>query len=58
MILNDEYILTTSCNNGVYGNKWVLDSGCTLYMTFQEDWFNSYDTSGGTVVMGNNTTCK
>ena len=33
---DDDYILTTSCNNGVYNNKWILDSGCTLRMTFQK----------------------
>ncbi|KAH0656305.1 hypothetical protein KY285_031187 [Solanum tuberosum] len=55
---SDDYVLITSCNSGVYDNKWVLDSGCTLYMTFRKDWFSSYETSGGTVLMGNNATCK
>ena len=55
---DDDYVLTTSCNNGVYNNKWILDSGCTLHMTFRKDWFNSYETSRGTVLMGNNATCK
>uniref|UniRef100_A0A0V0HU82 Putative ovule protein n=1 Tax=Solanum chacoense TaxID=4108 RepID=A0A0V0HU82_SOLCH len=55
---DDDYVLTTSCNSGVYDNKWVLDSGCTLHMTFRRDWFSSYETSRGTVLMGNNATCK
>ncbi|KAH0640081.1 hypothetical protein KY285_036667 [Solanum tuberosum] len=55
---DDDYVLTTSCNSGVYDNKWVLDSGCTLRMTFRRDWFSSNETSGGTVLMGNNATCK
>ena len=55
---NDDYVLTTSCNNEVYNNKWILDSGCTLHMTFRKDWFSSYETSKGTVLMGNNATCK
>ncbi|KAH0652718.1 hypothetical protein KY289_030396 [Solanum tuberosum] len=45
-------------SNEVYDNKWVLDSGCTLHMTFRRDWFSSYETSGGTVLIGNNATCK
>lgn len=32
---DDDYVLITSCNNGVYDNNWVLDSGCTLHMTFR-----------------------
>ncbi|KAH0715231.1 hypothetical protein KY284_008136 [Solanum tuberosum] len=55
---DDDYVLTTSCNHGVYDNKWALDSVCTLHMTFQRDWFSSYETSRGTVLMGNNATCK
>ena len=55
---DDDYVLTTSCNNGFYDNKWILDSGCTLHMTFRRDWFSSYETSRGTVLMGNNATCK
>jgi len=55
---DNDYVLTTSCNNNSsYGNKWVLDSACTLHMTFRKDWFSSYEKSGGTVVMGNNATC-
>ncbi|KAH0678662.1 hypothetical protein KY284_019747 [Solanum tuberosum] len=55
---DDNYVLTTSCNSEVYDNKWVLDSSCTLHMIFRRDWFNSYEISGGTVLMGNNATCK
>ncbi|KAH0686332.1 hypothetical protein KY289_017085 [Solanum tuberosum] len=55
---DDDYVLTTSCNSEVYDNKWVLDSGCTLHMTFRRDWFSSYETSGGIVLMGNSATCK
>ncbi|KAH0712532.1 hypothetical protein KY289_008491 [Solanum tuberosum] len=55
---NDDYVLTPSCNSGVHDNKWVLESGYTLHMTFQKDWFRSYETSRGTVLMGNNATCK
>ena len=31
---DDDYVLTKSCNIGIYDNNWVLDSGCTLHMTF------------------------
>ncbi|KAH0653063.1 hypothetical protein KY289_030741 [Solanum tuberosum] len=55
---DDDYVLATSCNNGVYDNKWGLDSGCTMHMTFRRDWFSSHETSGGTVLMGNNAICK
>ncbi|KAH0773644.1 hypothetical protein KY290_010781 [Solanum tuberosum] len=27
-------------------------------MTFRRDWFSIYETSGGTVLTGNNATCK
>ena len=40
---DDDYVLTTSCDSGFYDNKWVLDSGCTLHMTFQTDWFSIYE---------------
>ncbi|KAH0661104.1 hypothetical protein KY290_027072 [Solanum tuberosum] len=55
---NDNYVLTTSCNSGVYANNWLLNFGYTLHMTFRRYWFSSYETSGGTVLMGNNATCK
>ena len=55
---NDDYILTTSCNGRVYDNKWILNSGCTLHITFLRDWFSSYETRGRTALMGNNATCK
>ncbi|KAH0773643.1 hypothetical protein KY290_010780 [Solanum tuberosum] len=55
---DEDYVLTTSCNSGVYDNKWSLDFGCTLHMTFRRDWFSSYETSGGTVLTGNIATCK
>ncbi|KAH0672246.1 hypothetical protein KY284_023333 [Solanum tuberosum] len=45
-------------SNEVYDNKWVLDSGCTLYMTFRRDWLSNYEISGGTILIGNNATCK
>lgn len=31
---DNKYILTISCNSGFYGNEWVVDSDCKLYMTF------------------------
>lgn len=30
----DEYILTTLRNSGVYDNKWVLNSNCTMQTAF------------------------
>ena len=33
---DDDYVLTISCNSGAYDNKWIVDSGCTLHMTFRK----------------------
>ncbi|XP_069150521.1 uncharacterized protein [Solanum lycopersicum] len=49
---------SSSYSSEVYGNKWVLDTGCTFHMTFRIDWFSNYIISRGTSLMGNNATYK
>ena len=34
---DDDCVLTTSCNSGVYDNKWDLELNCTLHMKFLRD---------------------
>lgn len=39
--------------------KWILDSGCSYHMSPNRKWFTTYeDINGGTVLMGNNHSCK
>ncbi|PHT53674.1 hypothetical protein CQW23_08136 [Capsicum baccatum] len=40
-------------------NEWVLDSGCTFHMSPNRDWFTTYESfNGGLVLMGNDAQCK
>jgi len=40
-------------------HQWLLDSGCSYHMTPYRDWFSSYDSiEGGVVLLGNNVSCK
>jgi hypothetical protein len=40
-------------------NKWVLVTACTFHMSLKRDWFANYElVNGGSVLMGNNVTCK
>lgn len=55
---DDDYLLETFCSNGVYDNKWVFDSCCTLHMKFKRDWFDNNERSAGTVLIANNGTYK
>ena len=48
--------VATDCNQKC---KWILDSGCTFYMTPFKDYFTEYHKfDGGKVMMGNNAMCK
>ena len=39
--------------------NWILDYGCTFHMTPNRDWFSIYElVYKGTVLMGNNASCK
>lgn len=39
--------------------QWILDTGCTFYMTPMRDWLFDFDSSsGGKVLMGNNQSCR
>lgn len=50
-------VLTVS--EDMYCDKWILDSGCSLHMTPNQEWFDSYKkTDVGKVLMGNNIACK
>lgn len=41
------------------GDNWILDSGCSYHMCPNRDWFTTYQsTDGGVVLMGNNMSCK
>lgn len=55
---DDDYVLRILSNSGVYDNRCMLDSGCTLHMIFRRDWSSDYETNGGTITMGNSVTCK
>src|SRR5688572_15865204 len=40
-------------------NEWILDSGCSFYMTPNKDLFTTYERlDRQNVTMGNNATCK
>ena len=52
-----ENVLSVSI--GSPGDVWILDSGCTYHMCPSRDWFASYQSiDGGVVLMGNNMSCK
>lgn len=49
---------TISSDEESFG-KWILDSGCSYHMCPNREWFTTYrSTDGGTVLMGNNHSCK
>ena len=54
--VGDDIVLSvsTSC----FGDAWVLDSACSYHMTLRRDWFTTYRSISGEVLMGNNMTCK
>ncbi|KAG8472490.1 hypothetical protein CXB51_034176 [Gossypium anomalum] len=52
---NDGELLVTSVNDSKVSEEWILDSGCTFYMSPNRDWFTTYETvSECVVLMGNN----
>ncbi|KAG8491577.1 hypothetical protein CXB51_014857 [Gossypium anomalum] len=56
---SDGELLVASINDSKVSEEWILDSGCTFYMSPNRDWFTTYETvSEGVVLMGNNVSCK
>ncbi|KAG8472564.1 hypothetical protein CXB51_034519 [Gossypium anomalum] len=56
---SDGELLVTSVNDSKVSKGWILDSGCTFYMSPNRDWFTTYETmSEGVFLMGNNASCK
>ncbi|KAG8490763.1 hypothetical protein CXB51_013984 [Gossypium anomalum] len=52
-------LLIASVNDSKVSEEWILDSGCTFYMSPNQNWFTTYETvSKGVVLMGNNASCK
>lgn len=46
-------------SDGITRGNWVLDYGCSFHMCPNKTFFNSYETyNGGTIVMGNDSSCK
>ena len=40
-------------------NKWIMDTDCSYHMCPNQDWFSTYESiDGGIVLMGNNAQCK
>ncbi|KAL5768311.1 hypothetical protein ACOSQ2_015094 [Xanthoceras sorbifolium] len=40
-------------------NEWIMDTGCSYHMCPNRDWFSTYESiDGGIVLMGNNAQCK
>ncbi|CAI9761832.1 unnamed protein product [Fraxinus pennsylvanica] len=45
-------------DNSDQNSEWILDSGCTFYMTSKRPWLENFnDLDGGEVVMGYNVAC-
>ena len=39
--------------------NWILDSGCSFYMTPHRDWFEMFQSvNNGQVLLGNNKSCE
>lgn len=60
-IVQDEYesydVLVVSSSNS--SKEWIVDSGCTWYMTLNKYVFEDLcDQDGGSVLLGNNRACK
>ena len=60
-IVQDEYesydVLVVSSSNS--SKEWIVDSGCTWYMTLNKYVFEELcDQDGGSVLLGNNRACK
>ncbi|KAG8477766.1 hypothetical protein CXB51_027752 [Gossypium anomalum] len=55
---SDGELLVAYVNNSKVNDEWILDSGCTFHMSPNRDWFTTYETvSGGVVLIGNNASC-
>ena len=40
-------------------DEWIMDTGCSYHVCPNQDWFSSYESiDGGVVLMGNNAPCK
>ncbi|KAG8500272.1 hypothetical protein CXB51_004359 [Gossypium anomalum] len=56
---SDGELLVASVNDSKVSEEWILDSGCTIHMSPNRDWFTTYEiVSEGVVLMGNNTSFK
>ncbi|KAG8490593.1 hypothetical protein CXB51_013752 [Gossypium anomalum] len=56
---SDGELLVTSTNNPKVSEEWIIDSGCTFHMSFNRDWFTTYEIVYECVVlMENNVPCK
>ena len=54
--VSDDMVLSVSI--GCSGDTQVLDSACSYHMIPRRDWFTTYRSISGEVLMGNNMTCK
>ena len=54
--VGDDIVLSVS--TGCSDDAWVLDSACSYHMTPRRDWFTTYRSISGEVLMGNNMICK
>lgn len=55
--IEGDTVLTVS--GSCSGNSWILDSGCSYHMSPNRDWFSTYQSiDGGVVLMGNDVSCK
>ena len=54
--VGDDIVLSVS--TGCSDDAWVLDSAYSYHMTPRRDWFATYRSISGEVLMGNNMTYK
>ena len=53
----DLIVIFDSRVNSTY--DWILDTACTFHMTYNREWFTTYELRDmGTVLMGNDVPCK
>ena len=53
-----EFALASSSETGC-SEKWIMDSGCSYHMCPNREWFSTFKTlNGGVVLMGDNSPCR
>jgi hypothetical protein len=52
----DTFCIVDSCVNDE--NSWIMDTCASQHMTPNRDWFESYESSSGNVLMSNSNLCK